>query len=83
VQGILVEAVGPRPVVAAAGAIFVGLALWLRFGSDRLATVDEEGLTSADVGQETDPAGHAASLHSSSQAMPSEQLEERGHHRQA
>ena len=45
VQGALIQVVGPRPVVAVAGATFVALALWMRWGSDCLATVDAPGLT--------------------------------------
>ncbi len=80
VQGFLVQAVGPRPVVAVAGATFAGLALWLRWGSDRLATVDDEGLRSVD---DPGPDAHAASVHSDSQARPVAQSEAMGHQRQA
>ena len=48
VQGALVDAVGPRPVVAVAGATFALLVVWLR-ARDRFSALDDEGLASADV----------------------------------
>lgn len=41
-QGWLVETIGPRPVVATAGAAMVGITVWLRWGRHAILRMDDD-----------------------------------------
>jgi hypothetical protein len=42
-QGLLVELIGPRVTVAGAGVLFLAVCAWLRFGTDLMRHMDDEG----------------------------------------